>query len=54
MKILGISGGTKNGNNDAMCKDCLLYTSIDVFGLNTSYKKKYEHRKGTAGHRYAE
>ena len=27
MKILGLSGGTPNGSNDAMCKDCLLYTS---------------------------
>jgi multimeric flavodoxin WrbA len=24
MKILGISGGTKNGNNDAMCKEALM------------------------------
>ncbi len=24
MKILGISGGTKNGNNDAVCKEALL------------------------------
>jgi len=24
MKILGISGGTKNGNNDAMCKESLM------------------------------
>ena len=24
MKILGISAGTKNGNNDAMCKEALM------------------------------
>ena len=24
MKILGISGGSKNGNNDAMCKEALM------------------------------
>ena len=24
MKILGISGGTKNGANDCMCKEALL------------------------------
>lgn len=24
MKVLGISGGTKNGNNDAMCKEALM------------------------------
>jgi hypothetical protein len=24
MKVLGISGGTKNGHNDAMCKEALM------------------------------
>ena len=24
MKILGISAGTKNGNNDSMCKEALM------------------------------
>ena len=45
MKILGISAGTKNGNNDAMCKEALMGAKemgaevefINVFDLNIDH-----------------
>lgn len=34
MKILGISGGTKNGANDCMCKEALLQQKSRALRLN--------------------
>lgn len=33
MKILGISGGNKNGANDCMCKEALLAAKEQVFSI---------------------
>ena len=40
MKILGISAGTKNGRNDAMCKEALRAAKENGLFLNTNYKQQ--------------
>ena len=44
MKILGISAGTKNGRNDAMCKEAL--GNKELFETIVEHRKKYTPLRG--------